>query len=167
MLKLPISPPVVPNLLYVNVAFSPSKREQSYTSCRIINLMEGVKKFVLAAVSTISEKLRLESLNWLQVCNSLFLMLRYLMRLWIPGQQTTDSMQITPVAQPVVSRQNNFKAVVKAQRNGIMNQPYIGKLETKLTTLTSRSQSPSPHRSTIYNAATTSAKLYFIHRKWR
>ena len=64
MLELPISPPVVPNPLSVNVAFSPLKREQSYTLCRIINLMEGVKEFVLAAYylrETETQKLELTS----------------------------------------------------------------------------------------------------------
>jgi hypothetical protein len=76
----------------------------------------------------------------------------------IPGHTTSTSVQITPVAQPVVSHQDIQKAIAEAQRHS--KEFVICRNTLDLLTLTYRAKSPRPYESTTqFDATTTNSKF--------
>jgi hypothetical protein len=75
----------------------------------------------------------------------------------IPGRASA-SVQITPVAQPAVSRQDIQKAIAEAQRRGIKST--ICRNTSDLITLSYRSKSPRPYGSTTWFDGTTTRSKF-------
>ena len=117
--KLPILPQKYPTLLFVSTATSPSKKELSSTICMIWTQIKGEKRSVQDVISTTLGRWRLTNLNLHWV--GLYLQI---LSQWVNNRSsfqghTSTSVQITPVAQPVVSRYDIWKAVSEAQRHGM------------------------------------------------